>query len=133
MKILVVSDIHAFVRPRENGVKPSYVHTGDQSDMAPTVSFETLLRNETIPKPDIVVSPGDLGDQADSTSINFAWSFLNRLADLSSKKLLLASTGNHDIDSRYQDSEFDAKGALLNLRPSYPTVNLNGDSSQDKG
>ena len=78
------------------------------------------------------MSPGDLGDQADPVAINFAWDFLKNLTRLSNNKLLLATAGNHDIDSRYQDSEFDAKGMLLNLRPSYPTVsNFDGESSGD--
>jgi hypothetical protein len=33
---------------------------------------------------------------------------------------LIATSGNHDIDSRFSDSEFDARGILRNLKPPYP-------------
>ena len=45
MKILVVSDIHAFVKLREGGIKPSYVQANDLSATASTLSFEAMLRD----------------------------------------------------------------------------------------
>lgn len=80
-----------------------------------------MLRNKAVPEPDLVVTPGDLGDRAEQAGLSYAWTFLSRLTALSSKKLLIATTGNHDVDSRYGHSSFDAKGFLLSLTPSYPT------------
>lgn len=122
MRILVVSDIHAYSRPREDGSKPSYVKAGDTADTSPTSSFERLLQTGQIPKPDIVISPGDLSDQADQAGLNFAWTFLQRLVAHSAKGLLLATAGNHDVDSRYKATESDAKGMLLDLKPAYPVL-----------
>jgi hypothetical protein len=84
--------------------------------------FEEMLQNGAVPAPDLVVTPGDLGDRAELAGLNFAWSFLSRITAHSSKKLLIATAGNHDVDSRYNNSTFDAKGFLLSLTPSYPRI-----------
>jgi hypothetical protein len=122
MKILVISDIHAYSKAPTKGTKPSYLKAGDTGDRSPSYLFEELLRTGRVPEPDLVVCPGDLGHQVDQAGQAFAWEFLKRVTLLSRKKLLIAATGNHDIDSRFQSEDFDAKGLLLDLRPSYPII-----------
>ena len=133
MRILVISDVHAYSKIPSDGSKPSYVKAGDTGDRSPLHQFEELVRSGLIPKPDLVICPGDLGHQADQAGQAFAWEFLKRLAELSTRRLLIAATGNHDVDSRYQSDDFDAKGLLLDLRPSYPIVSdLTNKSSDDE-
>jgi 3',5'-cyclic AMP phosphodiesterase CpdA len=125
MKILVLSDLHAYSRAQQDGSRPSYVKAGDNGDDSPTIQFQGLIESEKGPKPDVIVCPGDLGHQADQPGIAFAWDFLKRLAQASSKGLVITTAGNHDIDSRHLSNDIDAKGTLLDLRPSYPiTTNL---------
>jgi hypothetical protein len=72
--------------------------------------------------PNLVICPGDLSHQVDQAGQGFSWEFLKRAAQLSCDKLLISTTGNHDVDSRYQTGDIDAKGLLLDLKPSYPIV-----------
>jgi 3',5'-cyclic AMP phosphodiesterase CpdA len=122
VQILVISDLHAYSRVPVPGTRPSYLKAGDTGDRSPSYSFEQLLRTGAVPEPDLVVCPGDLGHQADQPGLNFAWEFLKRISQVSRRKLLITTTGNHDVDSRFQSSDFDAKGMLLDLRPSYPII-----------
>lgn len=122
MKILVISDIHAYTKPRQEGYRPSLVRAGDTGDNSLTTRFLQLVRDGDVPKPDLVVTPGDLGDQADQSGLEFAWRFLRDLADLSTQNLLLGTAGNHDVDSRYHATDHDPKGMLLGLNPKFPVV-----------
>jgi 3',5'-cyclic AMP phosphodiesterase CpdA len=122
MQILVMSDLHAYSKLPADGRQPSYLKAGDSSDRSPSYQFEEILRTGSITPPDLVVCPGDLGHQVDLAGQAFAWDFLKRIGQLSRKKLLLAATGNHDLDSRFHTGDFDAKGQLLDLRPKYPVV-----------
>jgi len=122
MQILVISDLHAYSKVPTDGTKPSYLKAGDTGDQSPSYLFEELLRTGGIPQPDLVICPGDLSHQVDQAGQSFAWEFLKRVAQFSRSKLLISATGNHDVDSRFQSGDFDAKGLLLDLRPSYPIV-----------
>ena len=134
MRILVISDLHAYSKAPPEGTKPSYLKAGDRGDRSPSFRFEKLLCDGEVPRPDLIVCPGDLGHQADQAGQAFAWEFLKRIAQSSRRKVLIAATGNHDIDSRFQSEDFDAKGSLLDLRPSYPIVSDFGAcSAADEG
>ncbi len=99
-------------------MKPSYVPIGEAS--ASTVEFANVFRRDSFPKIDVLVCPGDLGDRADPQAIDYAWKFLNDIKSHNPQCVLLATAGNHDIDSRGQHSDFDAKASLYGLEPSYP-------------
>lgn len=123
MKILVLSDIHAFVAdPKDSSYIPSRVQTGTPDNVAST--FEQLVSTDEFPKIDLIVCPGDLGDRANPTAIDYAWKFLQRLSDRLGKCPVISTAGNHDIDSRYQNNTFDAKGILNELDPLFPSYHL---------
>ena len=121
MKALVISDIHAFART-EGGSRPSSVRAGDNGDDSPTVRFLRLLEVGELPAPDLIVCPGDLSNQADQAGLDFAWTFLQRVAQKATLGLLLGDVGNHDLDWRYNETAHDPKGMLLDLRPSFPVL-----------
>lgn len=118
MKLLVISDIHAFATLRDGGLKPSFVQVGAPSSSA--VKFREIAAVSGFPQLDFLMCPGDLGDRADPSCIEYAWQFLNEVKGANSACLLLATAGNHDIDSRHQHSPFDAKAVLYKLAPTYP-------------
>jgi hypothetical protein len=62
---------------------------------------------------DLLLSPGDLGDKADPTGIQLGGQTLNRLKDQLEARELVASAGNHDVDSRYLDDDHDALVAAV--------------------
>ena len=69
---------------------------------------------------DWIVSPGDLGDKAIPTAQSAAWRELERIRGAVGAKRLIATVGNHDIDSRRSFNDFDPKSSLQQLLPSFP-------------
>jgi predicted phosphodiesterase len=124
MKILVVTDIHACASDQPGALQRSYVHAGQGVSSSPTEEFIDLIKRNSDCRPDVVVCCGDMGDQANPTGLQHAWNFLNELVKLSPASLLLATAGNHDLDSRFQHSDYDAKGTLQDLNPPFPLVCL---------
>lgn len=121
MKLLVISDLHAYVDEQPDGLKPSYFKAGDGVSNSPTESFHQFMKENPALKPDIIICPGDMGDKANPIGINCAWDFLNKL-NTSSSSLLLTTAGNHDLDSRLKTSDFDPKGILQDLSPAFPAA-----------
>lgn len=124
LRILILSDMHAF-RPVN-----AELSTDDVSFLrvtaAPTPGYPDpidriadAIEREGL-EVDWIVCPGDLADKADPDAQAFVW---KKLEDLKSKvgaRCLIATAGNHDIDSRLKFNEFDAKGALQGLVPPFP-------------
>lgn len=120
IRIAVVSDIHASI-PSGDGGAASYVSTApnaDSTERDAILSLERLIEDKGI-SADFLICCGDMADRANPTALNYIWGKINHIADLLNAKPI-ATVGNHDIDSRYAESEFDARGLLRNLTPSYP-------------
>jgi 3',5'-cyclic AMP phosphodiesterase CpdA len=121
MKVLVISDIHAYV-PAEKRGTPSYARVGDGASSSIMELFVKFLENTPEFEPDVIICPGDLCDQAEQAGIVHTWDFLNKLQVKYPKSLLLATAGNHDLDSRYIQSSYDPKGVMNDLKPRFPYV-----------
>ena len=130
LKILVVSDLHAFTPPNHN--------TGKTIDDPPSFLVNTEVESKKQPNPielipdllkaegldvDWILCPGDIADRADPDAQAFAWRHLVNLKKSTKARLLLGTVGNHDVDSRLQFSEFDPKGHLQALSPPFPGIN----------
>lgn len=81
------------------------------------VSLQAVLKKHGL-SPDIVLCAGDLTDKADPTALMFAWKELDELAGALNARLV-ATVGNHDIDSRH-GNEIDPRGVLYDLEPPFP-------------
>jgi hypothetical protein len=68
MRFLVLSDIYAFSVVPSDGMLPSYVKAGGGSHR-PEVALREQLEKGIIPKPDLIVCPGDLCHQADQQGL----------------------------------------------------------------
>src|SRR5688572_24864887 len=114
LRVAVVSDLHAFTAPPSTG-QPSYFCTTDldSDDMRhPIRSLKTLIRTDPVLSADVLLCAGDLGNQAEKSGIDAAWRSVHEIGKELKASRIIATVGNHDIDSRYQGSEFDAKGYL---------------------
>lgn len=69
---------------------------------------------------DAVICCGDLGDKAHPDAQQYAWAELHKLKATLRASALLATAGNHDLDSRYAYNTFDARGQLQSLVPRFP-------------
>lgn len=124
--IAVASDIHAYERGGEDVAAPShYEITTAMSEVGsnPVYALKQLIEREGI-KADLLLCPGDLGHQARPSAISHAWQQLQVLASAMGGARLVASSGNHDVDSRNTYNDHDAKGVLLDLEPPYPLLEM---------
>jgi predicted phosphodiesterase len=121
LRIAVASDLHA--------ISGSVVSSGrshlradeseDQPGKQPVGGLLKLIRDENLTA-QLLICPGDLGDKADPEGIRYAWKALHRVGDALGCKVVLGTTGNHDVDSRYVHNKVDPIEVLKDLSPPYP-------------
>lgn len=123
LRIAVVSDIHAFDGPVPDPA-PSYMKVSHpESDIAshPIMGLADLINREALVA-DVLVSAGDMCDKANESGVQYAWRKLHDLRQLLQATRLLATPGNHDLDSRsiHPADDPDPKGMLQQLVPPFP-------------
>jgi len=124
IRIAVVSDIHAFNSESKYATKDVSHFDISKPDNEPTVHPITgllkLLKDDLEVRADILISAGDICDKACPTSLKQAWDKIQEIKDALGAQEVIATAGNHDLDSRYQHNDFDAKGMMLALSPFVP-------------
>ncbi|SFV32908.1 metallophosphoesterase family protein [Hyphomicrobium facile] len=119
---LVVSDIHAIDTDPTSSSAASYVS-------ARQIAADTIkdplgeLRNTInsgVPKPDCIICPGDLADKSNPSALSYVWNELSAIAKSLGDVPLIATPGNHDLDSRFKISDYDARGQIMAVRPRVP-------------
>jgi hypothetical protein len=119
IRIAVASDLHA-----HDAHKSSPSHLNVKSPRTPVhqhpiASLQDLIEREKL-RATILLSPGDLGHQADVLGISYGWDALAELSKSLGADLFTATVGNHDMDSRYKNNDPDPEHILKNLEPSFP-------------
>jgi hypothetical protein len=133
VRILLLSDLHAFAGPTKDGSVPSYADA-KRANPSPgedaLVALKELVTQNNL-QVDLVVCAGDLGDKADPTGITYAWASIQSIAAELRCQQSVAVCGNHDLDSRYlaNTDDPDPKGVLQDLNPAFP---VNDDDLCDK-
>lgn len=121
LKIVVLSDIHAFDSVETNEQEPSYLDmSAAQSPKTHPFSGLFSLIEENKLSADIVVCAGDLGNKAKPSTIQYTWKYINELKAKLHAELVAATPGNHDHDSRSKYCDFDPKSSLQSLDPPFP-------------
>lgn len=119
----IVSDIHALagVGPPED----SHVQLATRGDPRsnPLAGLKALIERDEL-RADVLLVPGDVSNKAETDALNYAWTEIGLIQDLLSASLTIATVGNHDVDSRFIHNDFDARGALLELRPLFPVNDI---------
>lgn len=120
MRLAVLSDLHAFTgTPRD---VPSFLDCGAAASNElthPIGALKALIKREAI-SADMLICGGDLADKADPVALNYVWTALNEIKHGLGASELLATAGNHDLDSRHLHNAYDARGHLLGLNPLFP-------------
>jgi hypothetical protein len=124
LRIVIVSDLHAFAASDLKAKQPSPSHLNialpeDQPTRHPIAGLMKLIEELQL-KADLLLCPGDMGDRASREGIQYAWKKLHELKERLDAKFLATATGNHDVDSRGKHSTFDPLDILKNLVPPYP-------------
>ena len=124
LQIAITSDLHAYVSTeiREGGTPSNLeVLSADTSSTTnPILGLRELITSLHL-RADILLCPGDLGDKASPQGIQFAWQKVHEIGSWLGVAQVLATTGNHDVDSRFKDHEVDPSETIKNLDPPYPT------------
>jgi Calcineurin-like phosphoesterase len=127
--IAIASDLHA-VSGRATSLGRSHLNASDSEEFPGRQPVAGLLKliDENKLGANVLISPGDLGDRADPDGIKYAWNALHRIGSRLNAALVIATTGNHDVDSRRIYNEYDAVEVLKGLNPPYPFADesLNG-------
>ena len=120
-RLLVVSDVHAF--SSRDKATDSVLDLSDSgaSVSNPLADLLTDARAKLI-QSDVLICAGDVCNRADAAGLTRAWSQLHQLREALGATELIATCGNHDLDSRYLSGvpDPDPKGALLALDPGFP-------------
>lgn len=117
--LAVISDLHAFALRRDSD-PPSYcdLQETDSQKHAVLGLLEYISKHEL--RADVLVCPGDLCDRAEPAAMDHGWGLIQRVKTALGSSDVFVTTGNHDVDSRHDYNDFDAKGRLQELCPPYP-------------
>lgn len=130
LRIAVASDLHAYTH-NSGGATQSHLKVLGASDSAssdPLRHLAELISTQML-KADLLLSPGDLGNKASADGIKYAWKSLHEIGAKLQAQLVTASSGNHDLDSRYNGLSADPAETLQRLDPPYP---LPGEQDNDR-
>lgn len=123
IKIAVLTDLHAFNKTTAGaGAAPSWIDLAeDQSDprQNPFAGLAELKEKFGLAA-DVILCCGDMGDKASPEGQQYAWREVNKLKDLLGAKIALGTAGNHDLDSRFAFTNYDARGQIQALEPPFP-------------
>jgi predicted phosphodiesterase len=116
----VISDIHAVADPAN--AHDSHVQLATRGDPStnPLTALKGLVATTDL-KADVLLMPGDVCNKADADALRYAWSEIEVLAGELGVAQLIATAGNHDMDSR-ANAGYDARGAMLELTPLFPVA-----------
>lgn len=121
-RFLLISDIHACEVDPGSPKAPSYVssfRSSAASRIDPIAELERLIEDEKL-LPDCILCPGDITNKSMPDPFGYAWKRLQGLANKCNSRLI-ATVGNHDVDSRYKSNAYDPRGYAMSLDPSIPT------------
>lgn len=119
MRLLVLSDLHAHTSAPDGGGATSLSFHGSAQGVERMFGgIKDALDSEGLSDVDAVVCPGDLTDKCDSTALAQVWARLCGLADDLGAQLL-ATAGNHDLDSRGANGS-EPNSHLMSLDPPFP-------------
>ena len=122
-RFLILSDIHACDEDPASSHAPSYVSSFNSAATARLDPLSDLTRvfAEDASNPDYILCAGDITNRSSPSAFNYAWGRLHGLAaDLGAQ--LIATVGNHDLDSRFQANKFDPRGYAMSLEPPLPVA-----------
>lgn len=124
LRVAVLSDLHAYGEGKE---RPSFLDvraTALPLHHHPISSLKHLINKDSLTS-DLLLCPGDLGHRASVLGIEYAWAQLHDVGQAIGAKLVSATAGNHDMDSRHIYTGFASDRTLKQLVPPFP---LAGDS-----
>lgn len=118
-RIAILSDLH--VNAQDSRIQKNMPEDKYEN---PFTSLKELINTEQL-EADLLICCGDMADRADSGSLEYAWKEIHLIADSLNVKHVLGTVGNHDVDSRFANNDYDPKVALQSLSPVFPGIDDN--------
>ncbi|MDR4892717.1 MULTISPECIES: metallophosphoesterase family protein [unclassified Chryseobacterium] len=116
IRLAIVSDLHC--HPEANSFKEndSYLFTNSlRKNDHPIESLERQLRDV---EADLIIAPGDFTNKADRQGFISGWNYVTEIKDILKAQDIVATLGNHDVDSGNNYSNYSleiAKGIRRNF------------------
>lgn len=123
IRLAVLSDLHAAPRAVDTPTSEVKLFCDDNvyaPNEHPIAALKLLIDEEHL-KADFVVCPGDMTNRASSQAVTYVWRELNSLKAKFFADELIATVGNHDIDSRDRAGNDFPRELLMQLHPRFPT------------
>lgn len=123
LRLAVISDLHIHHDVKTYADNSNYVQNMPSNDyrINPVVALNELIDRRQLTA-DYLVCCGDITDKAHPGALAHGWDVLGEIADRLKAKTVLGSAGNHDVDSRFSYSKYDAKGNAMRLQPDFPVA-----------
>lgn len=118
LTVAVLSDLHAYEKAEEDK-QPSFYSILSDFETTPVGHLFHLIEKESL-KADLLLCGGDLGDKASKAAISEAWKQVHNIGNALETHLVAGTAGNHDMDSRYVNNDFDPREHLVHLAPPFP-------------
>lgn len=128
--LAVLSDLHAAPKSSDpKGTEVKLYSDGDSFGQHenPLSSLYELIEREKLTA-DFVICPGDMTNRADGGALRFVWARLHDLKSRLNASEVIATVGNHDVDSRGHSEDTIPRESLMRLLPRFP---IDNDSLSD--
>jgi 3',5'-cyclic AMP phosphodiesterase CpdA len=122
LRIAVLSDLHAAPKSASHPPGDVKLFTDEQHVAAtdhPIEGLKELIKKRNL-KVDVVVCPGDMTNRANAQALGYVWTALHDLSGLLSADGVVATVGNHDLDSRGHSLDSFPREQLMRLQPPFP-------------
>ena len=127
LRIGIISDLHCHNKLK-CGRQDSYILTDENAPLFqdPFKSFVKLISEKQL-EADILIMPGDFGNRCDREGIAYGWDITKSIGKLLKVKDIIPNVGNHDVDSRKQQSD-DPFDFIKNFSTDFPFADQDKNS-----
>jgi calcineurin-like phosphoesterase family protein len=121
--LAILSDLHAAPKSGSSGAMSDVKLFSDQEQMSPSehpiLGLKELIKTAGLTA-NAVVCPGDMTNKANGPALAYVWSNLHQIGSLLGASGVVATVGNHDVDSRGHSEGGFPREALMRLKPPFP-------------
>lgn len=125
LRIAVVSDLHCIHKSNDTASGITFLYSNlSMHPIArhPVYSLLNLLENDDSIRANLIICPGDISDKADEQGIISGWDYLKKIQAGLNAKHLLATVGNHDVDSHRKHPYTNSFQLLQSFSNDYPIL-----------
>jgi 3',5'-cyclic AMP phosphodiesterase CpdA len=131
INIAIISDLHC---KHSSGNSQTSSNTYLTSDLLkkpvnrnPVESLKLVIKDKGL-RADLLLCPGDITDKMDKQGLVTGWDHLEDLKVVFNAELLVATVGNHDVDSRKQQGKYPFQ-MIKDLSDNFPTPDKTQNST----